>query len=243
MADTLGRERILVFAAHPDDAELACGGTILLHIAAGHEVGIVDLTAGELGTRGTKEIRAQESQAASKILGLAYREQMHLPDGFFDLSKASKMPLIRAIRKHKPTIVLCNAIADRHPDHGRGGQLESEACFLAGLRKIETELDGVPQNAHRPRTVYHYIQDRYIKPDFCIDITTVVDQKLAAVLAYKSQFYDPDSTEPQTPISSPDFLEFLRARWADTGRQIGVPFAEGFTVERPIGIRMLGELL
>ncbi|MEN9297405.1 MAG: hypothetical protein RJA42_1675, partial [Bacteroidota bacterium] len=199
---------ILVMAAHPDDAELSCAGTILKHIAAGKKVGIVDFTRGELGTRGTPEIRLQESADATKILGLHARENLGIRDGFFRNDEKTQLKLIEVIRKYQPDIVLANALEDRHPDHGKGAQLAIDACFLSGLRQIKT--GDLP--AWRPAQVYHYIQDRYLEPDFVVDISSQWDQKEAAIRAFKSQFFDPNSAEPASYISSPDFLNFIQAR-------------------------------
>lgn len=225
---------LLFIAAHPDDVELCCAGTVFKHIALGHTVGIVDLTAGELGTRGNADIRAKEAAKASAIMGISLRENLGLRDGFFDLSESNKMPIIRAIRTYKPEIVITNAIRDRHPDHGRAAQLVAESCFLSGLPKIEMYEDGQLLPAWRPKQVYHMIQDRYIAPNVCVDISSYIDNKTEAVLAFKSQFYDPVSTEPHTPISGLDFIEFLKARAREMGRLIGVEYAEGYTVEGPV---------
>ncbi|HEY3387564.1 MAG TPA: bacillithiol biosynthesis deacetylase BshB1 [Saprospiraceae bacterium] len=225
---------ILFIVAHPDDVELCCAGTVFKHIEMGHTIGIVDLTAGELGTRGNARIRAEEAAKASAIMGISLRENLGLRDGFFDLSESNKMPVIRAIRKYQPEIVITNAIRDRHPDHGRGAQLVAESCFLSGLTKIEMEDQGQVLQAWRPRQVYHMIQDRYLSPNVCVDITPYIDKKTEAVLAFKSQFYDPVSTEPHTPISGLDFIEFLKARAREMGRLIGVEYAEGYTVEGPV---------
>src|SRR5687768_4870054 len=213
---------ILFLTAHPDDVELCCAGTVFSHIEQGATVGIVDLTAGELGTRGTPELRAQEAAEASRIMGISFRENLRLRDGFFDLSESSKLTVVRAIRKYQPEIVITNAIRDRHPDHGRASHLVSESCFLSGLPKIETQENGIDQKAWRPRQIYHMIQDRYISPEVCVDITPYIEKKMEAVIAFKSQFYDPLSNEPHTPISGLDFLEFLKARAREMGRLIGV---------------------
>jgi|SRR5687768_5654454 len=225
---------ILFIAAHPDDVELCCAGTVFKHIAEGATVGIVDLTAGELGTRGNAQIRAEESARAAQIMGISFRENLGLRDGFFDVSESSKLPIIRSVRKHQPEIVITNAIRDRHPDHGRASQLVSESCFLSGLTKIEMEEDGQLLKAWRPRQVFFMIQDRYITPEICVDITPYIDQKLEAVMAFRSQFYDPLSNEPNTPISGLDFLEFLKARAREMGRLIGVEYAEGYTAVGPV---------
>lgn len=221
---------ILFIAAHPDDVELCCAGTVVKHIAEGATVGIVDLTAGELGTRGNAAIRAEEASKAAAVMGISFRENLHLRDGFFDLSESNKMPVIRTIRLHQPEIVITNAIRDRHPDHGRAAQLVAESCFLAGLPKIMTE----EHRAWRPRQVYHMIQDRYITPEICVDITPYMEVKMQAVMAFRSQFYDPLSSEPHTPISGLDFFEFLKARAREMGRLIGVEYAEGYTASGPV---------
>jgi len=221
---------ILVMAAHPDDAELSCAGTILKHIAAGKKVGIVDFTRGELGTRGTPEIRLQESADATKILGLHARENLGIRDGFFRNDEETQLKLIEVIRKFQPDIVLANALEDRHPDHGKGAQLAIDACFLSGLRQIKT--GDLP--AWRPAQVYHYIQDRYLEPDFVVDISANWDQKEAAIRAFKSQFFDPSSSEPASYISSPDFLNFIQARAMEMGHKIGVKYGEGFQSQKTL---------
>jgi bacillithiol biosynthesis deacetylase BshB1 len=221
---------ILVMAAHPDDAELSCAGTILKHIAEGKKVGIVDFTRGELGTRGTPEIRLQESADATKILGLHARENLGIRDGFFINDEETQLKLIEIIRKYQPEVVLANALEDRHPDHGKGAQLAIDACFLSGLRQIKTG----DLSAWRPKQVYHYIQDRYLEPDFVIDITAHWDQKEAAIRAFKSQFFDPNSVEPASYISSPDFLNFIQARAMEMGHKIGVKYGEGFQSQKTL---------
>ena len=226
---------ILVMAAHPDDAELSCAGTILKHIAAGKKVGIVDFTRGELGTRGTPEIRLQESNEATKIIGLHVRENLGIRDGFFRNDEETQLNLIEIIRKYQPDVVLANALEDRHPDHGKGAQLAIDACFLAGLRKIKT--GDLP--AWRPAQLYHYIQDRYLEPDFVIDITAHWDQKEAAIRAFKSQFFDPNSAEPASYISSPDFLNFIQARAMEMGHKIGVKYGEGFKSQKTLEKKIL----
>ncbi len=233
---------ILAFAAHPDDVELSCSGTIMKAISQGKKVGIIDLTQGELGSRGTIETRYTEAGNASRIMGLSIRENLKMADGFFEINEQNKRAIIQMIRKYRPQIVLANAVEDRHPDHGRAAKLVSEACFLAGLRKIETELDGQKQEAHRPKAVYHYIQDHYIKPDFVVDVTEFIDRKIEAIQAYKTQFYDPNSTEPETPISGAEFFDFIKGRMLQFGRPIGVRYAEGFTVEREPGVEDLFDL-
>lgn len=227
---------ILAFGAHPDDVELSAAGTILRHIQQGRTVAMVDLTQGELGSRGTIETRYAEAADASRILGVSDRVNLKMADGFFEHSHENLIKVVEQIRHFKPEIVFANAVQDRHPDHPKGSKLVSEACFLAGLRKIETTYNGEVQQAHRPNAVYHYIQDRYSRPDFVVDVTDFVEQKFASIKAYKTQFYDPDSKEPQTPISGEEFFEFLRGRMSEYGRQIGAQYGEGFTVERLIGV-------
>ncbi len=234
---------ILAISAHPDDVELGCSGTLLVHLQAGAKIGIIDLTLGELGTRGTSILRTQEAEAARIILGAAIRENLEFADGFFENNRAHQIKLIEAIRKYQPDIVLTNAVEDRHPDHGRASKLISDSCFLSGLAKIETRFEGKMQMAWRPKAVYHFIQDRLIKPDLIVDITTVWEQKMASIKAYKSQFYDPDSKEPLTHISQPDFLNFIEGRAREFGHSIGVTYGEGFTKERQIGVRSLFDLI
>jgi bacillithiol biosynthesis deacetylase BshB1 len=233
---------ILAFAAHPDDVELAASGTVAAHLAQGYTVGIVDLTRGELGTRGNAEIRAQESALASAVLGIQVRENLGMRDGFFTVDETHSLKVIEAIRAYQPDIVLCNAITDRHIDHGRGAKLVAEACFLAGLRKIETERHGVKQDAWRPRAIYHYIQDYYSKPDIIVDITPYFETKMKSIQAYSSQFYSPGTHEPETPISGKDFLDFIEARAREFGRLIGVKYGEGFNTPRPPGTANLMQL-
>ncbi len=233
---------ILAFGAHPDDVELGCAGTILKEVSLGKKVGIVDLTRGELGTRGSAEIRDQEATAAAKILGVSVRENLQMRDGFFVNDEKHQLEIIKMIRKYQPEIVLCNAIDDRHIDHAKGSKLVSDACFLSGLIKIETELDGQKQLAWRPKVVYHYLQWKNIEPDFVVDITGFNDQKIASILAYRTQFYDPESDEPESPITSKNFLESLSYRSRDLGRLTGVEYAEGFTVERYLAVNSLGDL-
>ncbi|MBX9886608.1 MAG: bacillithiol biosynthesis deacetylase BshB1 [Flavobacteriaceae bacterium] len=233
---------IVAFGAHPDDVELGCSGTILKEISLGKTVGIVDLTRGELGTRGSAEIRDQEANAAAKILGVKVRENLEMRDGFFVNDEKHQLEIIKMLRKYQPEIVLCNAVDDRHIDHGKGSKLVSDACFLSGLTRIATELDGVQQQAWRPKLVYHYIQWKNSTPDFVVDITGFTEKKIASILAYSSQFYDPSSKEPESPISSKNFLESLNYRSRDLGRLVGVEHAEGFTVERYLAVNSLGDL-
>jgi len=235
---------VLALGAHPDDVEMSCTGTLLASMAAGKRVGIIDFTRGELGTRGTPAIRAAEAAASSEILGITIRENLGLPDGFFRNDREHQLPLIAAIRRYQPDVVLCNAIHDRHPDHGRAAQLATDACFLAGLRMIETlGADGQPQAAWRPQNVYHYIQDRQMPPAFVVDITPHWAKKWEAIQAFKSQFFNPDSDEPQTYLSSQAFGRFMEARAREFGHIIGVEFGEGFTAARPVGVREVGDLL
>lgn len=233
---------ILAFGAHPDDVELGCSGTIAKEISLGKKVGVIDLTRGELGTRGTVADRDQEANDSSKILGLSVRENLNLRDGFFENNEVSKRLIIEVLRKYQPDIVLCNAIKDRHIDHGRGSQLVSEACFLSGLRKIETFFNDKLQETWRPKHVYHYIQWENINPDFVVDISDFIEKKIASVLAYKSQFYDSQRNEPLTPIATKNFQESISYRARDLGRLVGVEFAEGFTVERTIAIENLSKI-
>lgn len=234
---------ILAIGVHPDDVELSCSGTLAKHIAMGKSVGVLDLTRGELGTRGNAEIRTKESMEAAKILGVANRIQLNLRDGFFEHNEQSLIAVIQQIRFFCPDIVLCNAINDRHPDHGRSAKLVADACFYAGLAKIETVYEGQKQSAWRPKAVYHYIQDNYLEPDFVIDVTDYKELKHKAILAFSSQFYNPGSQEPETPISSADFLESVDAKMRVMGRQIGVSFAEGFKRTRYIGVQNLFDLV
>lgn len=235
---------LLAISAHPDDVELGCAGTILAALEQGRRVGILDLTRGELGTRGTPEIRLQEAEAAAKVLGVSVRDNVGLLDGFFHNDPPNQIALVPYIRKYRPEIVLANAIDDRHPDHGKGARLIYDACFISGLRRIETMGDdGRPQEAWRPKFIYHFIQDRYIKPDFIVDITPHWKKKEEAIRAFRSQFYDPNSNEPNSYISSPEFLEFLEARSKEYGHAIGVKYGEGFTTQRIIGVDNLWSLI
>jgi N-acetylglucosamine malate deacetylase 1 len=233
---------ILAFGAHPDDVELGCSGTIAKEVNLGKKVGIIDLTRGELGTRGSVETRNSESAKASEILGVSVRENLDMRDGFFVNDEAHQMKIIQMIRKYQPEIVLCNAIDDRHIDHGKGSKLVSDACFLSGLRQIKTELNGENQEAWRPKLVYHYIQWKNIEPDFVVDISAFMETKMQSVLAYGSQFYDPKSNEPVTPIASKNFLDSIKYRAQDFGRLVGVEYAEGFTVERYLAVNSLSDL-
>lgn len=217
---------ILAIGIHPDDVELSCSGTIAKHIALGKKVGILDLTQGELGTRGNAELRTKEANEAAIILGVSFRTQLNLKDCFFENNEENQKKIIEIIRKHQPEIILCNAISDRHPDHGRASKLVSDSSFYSGLIKIETHSDNKIQKAWRPKAVYHYIQDQYIHPDFVIDISDFIDIKHKAIMAYSSQFYNPSSNEPETPISSKHFIESVNSKMSILGRDIGVKFAE-----------------
>ncbi|MFC0428976.1 bacillithiol biosynthesis deacetylase BshB1 [Chryseobacterium scophthalmum] len=228
---------ILAFGAHPDDVELGCGGTIAKLISEGKTCVIVDLTKGELGTRGTDQTRKEEATEAAKILGVAERENLGLKDGFLVNSEEYQMEIVKMIRKYRPEIVLANAIDDRHPDHAKAAKLVSDACFLAGLRKIETVLNGEIQEVWRPKQIFHYIQWKHIQSEFVIDISEHLDKKLEACMAFKTQFYDPTSKEPETPITSKDFYESLTYRAQDLGRLSGVTYAEGFTSEKLIALK------
>ena len=233
---------ILAFAAHPDDVEISAGGTLLKYISEGKSVGIIDLTEGELGTRGNVQTRYEEAETAGKLLGLSARENLRIKDGFFENSEENKRLIIQQIRRFQPEIVLANSILDRHPDHGRAAKLVADACYLAGLRKIETEWEGKQQEAFRPRLVLHYIQDYYIQPNFVVDVSEFIDKKIEVIKAYKTQFFNPDSTEPTTPISGEDFFDFLKGRMMTVGRPAGMKYAEGFTIDRIVGVRDLFDL-
>lgn len=234
---------ILAIAAHPDDVELSCAGTLMVHAQQGMKVGIVDLTQGELGTRGTPEGRLIEAQDACKLMGVHVRENLGLADGFFQNNKEDQLKVIRAIRKFKPDIVLANAMDDRHPDHGRAGKLIADSCFYAGLRKIETEENGVPQEAWRPKQVFHFMQDRYLQPDFVIDITSVIDKKIEAIKCFKTQFLAAKDHEPQTYISSPEFFESVLYRAKMLGKMVGVAYAEGYTSAKMLGLRSMKDFI
>ena len=233
---------ILAFGSHPDDIELGCGGTIAKEISLGKKVGVIDLTKGELGTRGSAEIRKKEAAKAKEILGLSLRENLNFADGFFINDKVHQFKIIELIRKYQPEIVLCNAIDDRHIDHPKGSKLVSDACFLSGLRKIETFYNQKLQQAWRPKVVYHYIQWKNITPDFVVDISNFIGIKMKAVKAYSSQFYDPNSKEPISPITSKNFLDSVKYRAQDLGRLVGVDYAEGFTTERFVAVKSLDKL-
>ncbi len=236
---------LLAIGVHPDDIELSCSGTLLRYIAAGKSIGLLDLTRGELGSRGTAEIRDREAAEAARLMGAAFRENLGMADGFFQYTRENLMAIIRVLRRYQPEIVLLNAIRDRHPDHGRAAKLEADACYYSGLLKIETfEDDGTPQEKWRPRAVYHYIQDRHLEPDFVIDISEFIDRKMEVVSAFSSQFYNPDAgaeyqDEPATPISGKQFFDYLRATAATFGRAAGYDYAEAYTVQRTPGVQDL----
>lgn len=234
---------ILAIAAHPDDIELCCSGTLLKHIDQGYSVGLVDLTQGELGTRGNPTLRMKEADDAAKMMGAKVRVNLGMPDMFFENSLHNRKKIVEVIRRYQPRLVLTNAFSDRHPDHGKGSKLISDSCFLSGLLKFQTTDQGQPQERWRPEAVYHFIQDRYLKPDFCVDITKYQEKKMEVIKCFKSQFYDPESAEEDSPISSLAFLNFLEARAREFGRPLRVDFAEGFNVERIAGVDSLFDLV
>lgn len=234
---------ILALAAHPDDVELSCAGTLIMAIRSGKKAGIVDFTKGELGTRGTPEIRMQEAKASAEIMGLSARENLGFRDGFFKNDEEHQLEVIKMIRKYKPEVVLANAVKDRHSDHGRASELAREACFLSGLTMIKTELDGVEQEPWRPKNVYHYIQSIPYDPDVIVDVTAAWETKIESVKAFKSQFYDPNSSEPATYISSPEFWQMIESRGIHYGHEIGVKYGEGFTIERTPGVQTIFDLI
>ncbi|KIC90210.1 bacillithiol biosynthesis deacetylase BshB1 [Flavihumibacter sp. ZG627] len=237
---------ILAIGVHPDDVELGCSGTIINEIKNGKKVGILDLTQGELGTRGTIETRYAEAAAAAGIMGIHVRENLKMRDGFFTNDEAHQRHLIRAIRTYQPDIVLANSLEDRHPDHGRAGKLIADSCFLAGLVKIETvDQDGKPQERWRPKNIFHYIQDRLQEPHFLVDISDVFDQRMQAIEAYTTQFYNPDMENEglQTYISTPDFRDSVVARARMLGKRIGVKYAEGFRTQKTLGISKLDAII
>lgn len=237
---------ILAIAVHPDDVELGCSGTLMVSLLQGKKAGILDLTKGELGTRGTPEGRMEEAASAAAVMGITIRENAGMADGFFRNDEEHQKKIITFIRKYQPDIVLANALTDRHPDHGRASELIYDACFYSGLRKVVTfDEEGRPQDPWRPGNVFHFIQDRYIKPDFIVDISEVMDRKIEAITAFKSQFFVPSykENEPQSYISSPEFLGFVKARAAEMGHAIGVAYGEGFTSSRALGIRDISTFL
>lgn len=229
---------ILAIAAHPDDVELACSGTLLGQIERGKTVGLLDLTQGELGTRGSAELRLKEAEAARVLMGAKFRINLGLKDGFFRNTEENLKKVIRVIRMAQPEIVLANAIEDRHIDHGRGAKLAADACFLSGLMKIETfDDDGRLQARWRPKAVYHYIQDYNLTPDFVVDVSPYMDKKFELIKAFGSQFYDGNSPEPSTPIAGEDFFSFLNSKFKTYGRPANFTYAEGFNVARTIGVK------
>ena len=239
---------ILAVGVHPDDVELSCSGTLLRHIASGKTVGLLDLTRGELGTRGTAEIRDREAAEAARLMGAQFRKNLGMADGYFEVNRDHLLPILQVLREHQPDIVLANALKDRHADHGRAAKLVADACFYSGLAKIETLGDnGLPQASWRPRALYHYIQDHNLVPDFVVDIAPFIEKKMELVLAFRSQFYLPQDTEfsdePQTPISGRDFFDFLKAKARTYGREAGLEFAEGFNVARTPGVQDLFSLI
>ncbi len=236
---------ILAFGAHPDDVELSCAGTLVVEKNSGNSTGIIDLTQGELGTRGNAETRKEEAVVSSKILKIDVRENLRMKDGFFENNEAHQKQIIQVLRKYQPEIIMCNATEDRHPDHGKGATLINDSAFLSGLMKIETfDEAGILQQPWRPKYVMHYIQDRYLKPDFIVDISEAIEQKLEAIKAFKTQFYNPKSEdENQTYISTPAFFDSIIARAAMFGKMIGVKYGEGFTTKKMIGIKNFGALI
>jgi len=234
---------ILAIGVHPDDVELSCAGTILKHIALGKTVGILDLTRGELGTRGNAQLRTEEAMAAAKLLGVKFRKQLNLKDGYFENNESNLLPIIEVIRETQPEIVLGNAISDRHPDHGRAAKLIADACFYSGLLKIETSQQNQLQKPWRPKVLYHYVQDNYLAPDFVVDVSEFMEQKLNAIKAFSSQFYNPNSKEPLTPISDEHFFEFIKSKMNVYGRTIGVRYAEAYTKSRCVGVTNLFDLI
>lgn len=233
----------MAFGAHPDDVEISAGGTVASLIASGRKVGIVDLTRGELGSRGSADVRDLEAAKAAQVLGVSVREQLHMRDGFFAHDEHNVLRVIQMIRQYRPDVVLANSETDRHPDHGRGAKLVAEAAFLSGLRRVETHYEGEPQDAWRPKALYHYLQDYFAKPHIVTDISDFFEVKMEAVRAFSSQFYDPNSEEPQTPISGEEFFDFLKSRAMQLGRPIGALYGEGFTSSRYIGTNDLTSLL
>ena len=233
---------ILAFAAHPDDVEISCGGTLLRYVQEGKKVGIIDLTRGELGTRGSAETREIEAKNAADFLQLSMRKNLSFKDGFFTSEESNTMKIIAEIRRYKPEIILVNSLVDRHPDHAKAAKLVADACFLSGLSKIETHWENEVQEAYRPRLVLHYIQDYYIEPDFVLDVSEFIEQKINLIKCFHSQFYDPQSNEATTPISGEEFFDFLKGRMMSYGRPIGAKYAEGFSVKRLVGVSDIFEL-
>lgn len=234
---------ILAIGVHPDDIELSCSGTILKSIDQGKKVGVLDLTHGELGTRGNGPLRLKEAAKSAAILGLACRENAGMKDGFFENNEAHVRLISQYLRKYQPDIVLANALSDRHPDHGRAAKLIADACFYSGLRRIETTMDGKAQEPWRPKALYHYIQDHYLKPDFVVDVSDYVEGKMASIKAFDSQFFNPESNEPESPLTMENFFDYVKGRMTDMGRYIQADFAEGFQFSRPVGVKQLSDLI
>ncbi len=230
---------ILAFGAHPDDVEISSGATLLKYAKEGKSIGIIDLTEGELGTRGSTEKRYEEAKKASEFLGLKIRENLNMGDGFIAHSDENKLRIIECIRKYKPELILANSVHDRHPDHAKGAKIVAEASYLSGLRKIETEVDGIPQEAHRPRMLLHYVQDYYLTPDIILDVSETGKEKLELVKCFGSQFYNPNSKEPKTPISGEGFFDYLEGRMLNLGRELGVRYGEAYTIDRTLGVKDL----
>lgn len=233
---------ILAIGVHPDDVELSCAGTLIKHKEAGMKIGVCDLTQGELGTRGSAELRLEEAEEARKIIGADFRINLGMADGFFDITKENRIKIIEVIRASQPKVLLLNALNDRHPDHGRSAVLEKEAAFLSGLRRIETSINGESQKAWRPSLVLHYIQDYFTQPDLVVDISEEWDGKMQAIMAFGSQFYNPENKEPESPISSKEFMQVIEGRALNYGRYIGATYGEGYHCERPLGVSDLGLL-
>lgn len=235
---------VLAIGAHPDDVELGCSGTLINEVKRGRKVGIIDLTQGELGTRGTIETRYQEAEDAARIMGIHVRENLKMRDGFFVNDEAHQLKLISVLRKYRPEIVIGNILEDRHPDHGKAGSLIYDSCFLSGLRQVKTKSEnGEEQEKWRPKYLFHYIQDRFYEPDLIVDVSDVWEQRMESIKAYKTQFHDPNSAEPQTYLSNPEFLEAIVGRARLLGKRIGVQFAEGFISKKNIGIRNFDALI
>ena len=232
----------LAFGAHPDDVEISCGATLLKYAKEGKSIGIIDLTEGELGTRGSSETRYEEAKRAARFLGLKIRENLKMGDGFIAHSQENKLKIIECIRKYQPELILANSIHDRHPDHAKGAKLVAEASYLSGLRKIETKMDGIPQEAFRPKMLLHYVQDYYLTPDVILDVSETGKEKIELIKCYDSQFFDPSSKEPKTPISGEEFFDYLEGRMLSLGRELGVKYGEAYTIDRTLGIKDLFSL-
>ena len=233
---------ILAFGAHPDDVEISCGATLLKYAKEGKSIGIIDLTEGELGTRGSSEKRYEEANKAAEILGLKIRQNLNMGDGFITQSEENKLKIIECIRKYQPELILANSVHDRHPDHAKGAKLVAEASFLSGLRKIETKSDGLPQQAYRPKMLLHYVQDYYLTPDVILDVSETGKEKIELIKCYDSQFYNPSSKEPKTPISGEEFFDYLEGRMLSLGRELGVKYGEAYTIDRTLGVKDLFSL-